>query len=305
MNCCIFTITVCSWCITMEAIDIVLWMSLFLFVIGALLPKKYGYGVAAAGWVIFGFRWGILTPDFYFKEQNIMYTVACSLAIPVTLYMAYIMIRYRRESLMVLTKSAAISSLFYFPFANFPALSNWLIGFTTTVTLACVNAFGQNAVRYGLDIIMLNGYPVQIILACTAIQSMALFVGVVGCIKAPLDRKAKAFMVSVPVVYILNFVRNTFVISSYGNQWFQIMPETIMSWSGREASFASFFWAHNVLAEMGSIIALVIISYAVIMILPETLVYIRDIFSLIKPGNVKRLLRGEQVEEIRPLKRNA
>ena len=64
------------------------------------------------------------------------------------------------------------------------------------------------------NIVTLNGLKVEIILACTAIQSMALFVGVVGCIRAPADRLFKAFMVSVPVIYVLNVVRNTFVISS-------------------------------------------------------------------------------------------
>lgn len=284
----------------MEILDIMLWASLAMFVVGVLLPKKYGYRLAAAGWVVFGMRWGLSTPEYYLAEHNLMYTVACALAIPVTLYLAYVMVKDERESLMVLTKSAAISGIFYFPFSYFPWLGGWLIGVTTDITLAVVNSLGQHATAYG-DVIMLNGLPVQIILACTAIQSMALFVGVVGCIKAPLDRKVKAFIVSVPVIYVLNVIRNTFVISAYGNQWLQIAPQAIVEWTGEAASYASFFWAHNVLAEAGSLIALVIISYAVITFLPETLDYIRDILSLFKPENVKKNLRGERVEEAKPL----
>jgi archaeosortase A (PGF-CTERM-specific) len=117
----------------------------------------------------------------------------------------------------------------------------------------------------------------------------------VGCVKAPLDRRLKAFMVSVPVIYVLNILRNTFVISAYGGQWFQIAPQTIVEWTGETADYASFFWAHNVLAETGSLIALVVISYAVITFLPETLTYIRDIFNLVKPENIKKSLRGEKV----------
>jgi archaeosortase A (PGF-CTERM-specific) len=283
----------------MEILDLMLWASLAMFVAGALLPKKYGYGVAAAGWVVFGIRWGLSTPEYYLVEHNIMYTVACSLAIPVTLYLAYVMVKDGRESLMVLTKSAAISGIFYFPFTYFQWLGGWLIQATTGITLAAVNSLGQHATAYN-DIIMLNGLPVQIILACTAIQSMALFVGIVGCVRAPLDRKAKAFMVSVPVIYVLNIIRNTFVISAYGNQWLQIAPGAIMEWTGEEASYASFFWAHNVLAEAGSLIALVIISYAVITFLPETLDYIKDILSLFRPESIKRSLLGEKAEEARP-----
>ncbi len=286
----------------MEFLDILLWASLLLLAAGALLPKKYGYKVAAAGWVVFGLSWGLKTPEFYLVEHNIMYTVACALAIPATLYLALLMARDERESLMVLTKSAAISGIFYFPFAFFPWLGGWLIQVTTDITLAVVNALGQNAVADG-DIITLNGIQVQIILACTAIQSMALFVGVTGCVRAPLDRRLKAFMVSVPVIYVLNVVRNTFVISAYGGQWLQIAPQTIVEWTGELPEYASFFWAHNVIAEAGSLIALVVISYAVIVFLPETLAYIRDIFSLVRPENIKKSLRGEKIIEVTPLQR--
>lgn len=300
----------------MDYLDIMLWASLVLLAAGAILPKKYGYKVAAAGWVVFGLSWGLRTPYFYLEEHNIMYTVACAIAIPATLYCALLMARDERESLMVLTKSAAISGIFYVPFAFIPWLGEALIQVTTVITLAVVNALGQNATLYignmtvegvaGIHhVIMLNGESVDIILACTAIQSMALFVGVVGCIKAPWDIKLKAFMVSVPVIYILNVVRNTFVISSYGNQWLQIVPQTIVEWTGETPEYASFFWAHNVFAEAGSLVALVVISYAVITILPETLVYIRDIFSLVRLENIKKSLRGEKIIEVTPLQRKA
>ena len=296
----------------MDLLDLMLWASLLLFAAGALLPKKYGYKVAAAGWVLFGVRWGLSTPDYYFNDHNIMYTTACLLAIPVTLYLALVMVKDERESLMVLTKSAAISGIFYFPFEFLPWLGTWLIQVTQIITVDVLNALGQHAIIFNFYgtvegitgthySIILNQQNVEIILACTAIQSMALFVGVVGCIKAPWDRKFKAFMISVPVIYLLNVVRNTFVISAYGNQWLQIAPQMIVDWTGQLPSYASFFWAHNVLAEMGSLIALVIISYAVISILPESLVYIRDIFSLVELGNIKKNLRGEKVPEITPV----
>lgn len=298
----------------MELLDILLWVSLFVLIAGAVLPKKYGYKVAAAGWILFGIRWGLSTPELYYVEHNIMYTVACILAIPATLYMALLLIRDRRESLMVLTRGAAISSIFYFPFAYIPWLSDWLIGATTSITLAVVNSLGNNAIAYttvitvnGYDeihhIIKLNGEAVDIILACTAIQSIALFVGVVGCIKAPIDRKIKAFIVSVPVIYILNIIRDAFVVMAFGDQWLQIAPQTIVEWTGETADYASFFWAHNVLAEAGSLVALVVISYAVITLLPESIVYIRDIFSLIKVENIKKSLRGEKVVEVTPVQR--
>ncbi len=284
----------------MEFLDILLWISLFVLIAGAILPRKYGYKVAAAGWVLFGLRWGLSTPGFFFVEHNIMYTVLCILSVPLTLYAAFLMIKDQRESLMVITKSVAISSIFYFPFAYFPWLGDWIMGVTAMITVSVLHALGENAVLNG-NIITFKGQAVEIILACTAIQSMAIFVGVVGCIKASWDRIAKAFLISVPVIYLLNIVRNVFVISAYGNQWFQIMPDTIVSWTGEPAGYASFFWAHNVFAETGSLIALVVISYAVISLLPETLVYLQDIFKLIQIENIKKSLRGQKVIEVTPL----
>ncbi len=289
----------------MEFIDILLWMSLFLLIAGAFLPRKYGCKIAAVGWVVFGARWLLALPELYSVEHNIMYSVACILAVPVTLYMALLLIRDERESLVVVTRAAAIGSIFYFPFANIPALSDGIIGVTANLTLAMVNALGQHAVLSGLNDILLNGADIQIILACTAIQSMALFVGVVGCIKAPTARLAKAFLVSVPVIYVLNLVRNTFVTIASGDQWFQIFPGIVTGWTGRPAGYTSFFWAHNVFAEIGSLIALFVIAYAVFGLLPELLLYIQDLASLVEIKNIKRNLRGEKVPELKPLQRKA
>lgn len=287
----------------MEFIDILLWLSLFLLIAGAFLPRKYGFKVAAVGWVIFGARWLLALPELYSVEHNIMYTVACIFAVPVTLYMALLMIRDKRESLMVVTRAAAIGSIFYFPFANIPALSDGIIRVTSDLTVAMVNALGQHAVLSGLNDILLNGEDIQIILACTAIQSMALFVGIVGCTKAPLSRSAKAFLVSVPVIYVLNLVRNTFVVIASGDQWFQIFPGIVTGWTGRPADYTSFFWAHNVFAEIGTLIALFVIAYAVFGLLPELLFYIRDLASLVEIKNIKKNLRGENVIEMKPLQR--
>lgn len=285
----------------MDALDVLMWISLLIIVIGAIVPKKNGYYIAALGWVLFGLRWGLSTPHFYYEEANILYTVLCILAVPLTLYAAFIMVKFQRVSLMVITRSVAISTVFYAPFAFIPWLNDALISFTTSLTLACVQALGYPAYRQGLDLIILNGQVVQIILACTAIQSIAIFVGVVFCIKVETERMLKAFIVSVPVIYVLNLIRDVFVVSAFGNQWFQIMPETVMQWSGKPAEFTSFFWAHNILAEAGSLIALVVISYAVLSIMPELLDYLRDVMSLLKIDNAKKMIRGEEVPAIAPV----
>jgi len=283
-----------------QAFNAMLLVSLMALIVASILPKQWGRYVAAAGWVVFGVYWGLSTPNFYLHEHNIMYTVACIIAIPATFYAAYILVRYGRESLMVLTRAAAIASIFYFPFDYIASLNQWLIETTTTVVFAIITGLGQPAVRMfspgGMnDIINLRNNQVQIILACTAIQSIAIFVGVVGSVRVEWRRWLMAFVVSVPVIYVLNLVRDVFVILAFGNQWFQIMPETVMGWTGESVAYTSFFWAHNVLAETGSLIALVAISYAVMTLMPELLTYLMDIISLIKVENIKKMLKGQEV----------
>ncbi len=104
--------------------------------------------------------------------------------------------------------------------------------------------------------IELNKYTVQIILACTAIESIAIFMGLIFCVRASAKRTMIAFIASIPVIYMLNLIRNVFVIVAYGYQWF-----------GED----SFQIAHHQIAKIGSLIALFVIAYVVMWALPELL----------------------------------
>ena len=95
---------------------------------------------------------------------------------------------------------------------------------------------------------------VNIVLACTALQSMIIFVGGVICTKAPLKRRFNAFLATVPPIYILNLIRNAVVIwLTYEHVW----------------GVDTFFWAHAVYAKIGSLLALVVLAVAVFHFLPE------------------------------------
>jgi len=79
----------------------------------------------------------------------------------------------------------------------------------------------------------------------------------------------------------MNPIRNMFVVSAYGNQWLQIMLETVTRCTDEPADYTSFFWANNILAETGAPIALMIISYLVLSMLPELQYYLQDVFLLV------------------------
>lgn len=91
----------------------------------------------------------------------------------------------------------------------------------------------------------LSVIPVSIILACTAIQTIMLFVGLFMGTKAPLkQRLAWSFGIGA-LIYVLNLMRNTLVIWAYGR------------------AHMSFFMVHNVLAKVLTLGALVVIALAV------------------------------------------
>ena len=180
-----------------------------------------------------------------------------------------------RDILFTVTKIAFISAVFYFPFAEIPAIGNALIFLTAKLTTLTINQFDYSVYLVPPSYIYTSNSafhefykPIEIILACTAIQSMVLFTGLAFGVDAPLKRAIKAFLVSVPVIYGLNLIRNIFVCEAYFGEMF-----------GEPAH--SFYVAHGVIARIGVFISLVIIAYAVFVILPEALELVEDFFRVI------------------------
>lgn len=147
-------------------------------------------------------------------------------------------------------------------------MNEWIITTVTDQTVWLASVLGVMITRLDWNLIAVNGYKVEIVLACTAIESIALFIGIIASVNAPLKRLAAAFLVSVPVIYVLNLIRNVFVVDAYGMNWFGD-PDT------------SFYIAHTIIAKAGSLLALFLIAYAVLKILPEILDMIDGILSLI------------------------
>ena len=91
----------------------------------------------------------------------------------------------------------------------------WIITTVTDQTVWLGSILGITISRLDWNLIAVNGYKVEIILACTAIESIALFVGIITSVNAPFKKLASAFIISVPVIYGLNLVRNVFVVDAY------------------------------------------------------------------------------------------
>jgi archaeosortase A (PGF-CTERM-specific) len=127
------------------------------------------------------------------------------------------------------------------------------------------------------DTITRNGYSVQIILGCTGIQSIAILLGVAAAVPTTLRQKIYAFLIIAPTIYILNLLRNAFVIMAYTDQWFPYYPEIA---SNGEIGYESFFWAHNVIMELMALIILVMIAYWLFTLVPSLGKFADDLYQM-------------------------
>jgi len=92
-----------------------------------------------------------------------------------------------------------------------------------------------------------------------------------------LRQKIYAFLLVVPTIYILNLLRNVFVIIAYTEQMFPFYPEIA---GNGEMGYESFFWAHNVIAELLALVFLVLIAYGLFRLIPKLGSYAEELYQL-------------------------
>lgn len=262
-------------------IENLLWIAVTFMAISSIIPKRQNVRnlIGGLGWGFFSIHWAY--QPVHYLEINDYANIVLALTVAVfcivlarSMIMEYFNISQNVnlstnepvDVASMATSATAIGALFYFPFAQIPTLNTWIISEVTDQVMWMLNLLNFPAMRESWDIISLNGYRVKIILACTAIESIALFTGLIISVSAPTKRLLSALLVSLPVIYGLNLIRDVFVIIAYGDQWF---------------GANSFEVAHHIIAKAGSGIALFFIAYAVLKILPELLDLIDGLWKLI------------------------
>lgn len=243
----------------------ILWLSLILLLASALTRISH---LAGLGWTLFGIYW-MGQPGYYLSIEDYFNAGLAIAAGLLCLYMAGIILWKRRQTKAFewASYAAAVCGIVYFPFVEIEILKDWLISQTALITVHLLWALSVPVSLQSWNVMALNGRTVEIILACTAIESISLFIGVIVSVGASPVRKFTALGVSTLVIYSLNVVRNAFVMASYGQGWF-----------GDD----SFMVGHNIIAKAGSTVALLAIAYFVFTILPELLDLIESLGSELK-----------------------
>lgn len=273
----------------MQAVMLLLWAAIGLFVLGVFIDDR-AYALSAAGWVFFGTFWLARLPIYLGTNSGIKIVLSV-LSLPMCAYVGYRMVSEERDTLLKLSQAVAAMGLIYLPFGLIGPLNTALIEHTAAQTNRILSVLGVNArliEAEGVRNIFAvtnpttgEEYRTHIILACTGIGSMAMFGGLISVIDAPLRRKAMAFAVSVPVIYVLNLARNVFISTAFGYQWFPYGESFIVEMTGKYEGYASFFWADKVISQGLSVVVLVAILLAVIRFLPEVTELLDEVLELL------------------------
>ncbi|HEC76754.1 MAG TPA: archaeosortase A [Thermoplasmatales archaeon] len=266
----------------------ILFAGLILIGIGYFYRKSEKNFIKAGGWFLFAIYWATQPEFLYYKgDRDIVNAVFCILGVYFISYMSYHeYLSYKRgeniKSMDFLAGATFFSGIIYFLFQKIDFMAGLLIKVVAVHSAGILRAFGYNAevggIYYGLNThvpIYFNGHEsVQLILACTGLQSIAVFAGVLLALKADKNRRIKAFLYTVPTIYILNLIRNAGVVY------------------GMEEMGLSFYMMHNVIGKIGSLIALIILAFIVFELLPELYENIMDLFNLPKRnGPIERMFK--------------
>lgn len=293
------------------------WAVVAAFGAGVLLERRdreRARPLLAGAWALFAVFWAVQAPHFAFTQRSIVEGAGSLVAVPASLYVGVLLWR-GRDSLFVLSRAVAVMGAVFIPFQAVPALQEWLVEIVALQTAAGIRLVGvdptlvtwsEAAARTGEALGMSNarraeyaaqyadyrntfyfvhdGHPITytIVVACTGIGSMAIFVGLVAAVDAPLRRKARALAVSVPVVYALNIVRNVFIAVSFGQQRAHVAPELVSTLFGSaDPRMVSYYVADRLVAQSLSVVALVAVTYLVVRELPEVLVVVEDLLFVV------------------------
>ena len=241
-------------------LNLPLFSGLFLLLGGYLYHTSVlGRKLSIAGWILFAFYWSVQPNTLYFGEDGDIFNAGlCVIGVYVLFYFAYhewLSLQRNNESVGSLrwaAGAASVAGLIYFSIEKTP-LAPWLIQLVAGQSAALLNLFiGNVTVQEGIHISYGGAYVVTIIFACTAVQSMVLFVGMILPLsKVDLKRKSMALVMTIVPVYLLNLVRNAGITYLLGTR------------------ITDFNMAHNVIGKGGSLIALLVLLFLVAKIIPE------------------------------------
>ncbi|MFW6120679.1 MAG: archaeosortase A [Petrotogales bacterium] len=266
---------------TKQLVYIPLFIGLILLGVGYFYKeKKLGSKIKITGWILFAFYWSTQLNTLYYGEDgDLVNAFLCIAGIYVLFYIAYhewltLKGKEKVQCIDWAAGAACIAGLIYFGIER-TSLARWLIEIVAAQSGWLLNVFAGDAEAHGVNIFYKGSFAVSIIFACTAVQSMVLFVGMILPLsKVEIKRKFYGLVITIVPIYFLNLIRNAFIAYLLGTKT------------------TSFFMAHNIIGKGGSLIALIILLFIVIRIVPELIDQIICLTDLYKRnGPVEKFVK--------------
>jgi archaeosortase A (PGF-CTERM-specific) len=293
---------------TTAVTDALAWVVIAAFGASAVLDATGGREAlrrytATAAWAVFALFWGLLVEHFLFVQQSLIEGVLAAAAVPACLYTGYLVGSGRKE-LATLTRAVAIMGLIYIPFQTIEALRQWAILTTTDHAAWLMAQFGYHPPieaapeyhGYEAQFVFSGqhavtgedwGFPTTVLLACTGIGSMSIVGGLVLAVEAPTRRRLQALGLALPLIYAMNLVRVVFIAIAHGEQWFRsptVQDVVFALFPSENPNMVSYLFADRVLAQSASVVVLVVLTLALLRIVPELGGVIEDV-AYVVTGN--------------------
>ena len=314
-------------------LDVLIFASLALLGVGYLWKARERHLVRIPGFVGVGIFW-LVRAWIYVEENSDAVNIAFTgLAGPFFVYLAYHeWLSFRKDedpdALRWATGVVFLAGMLYFSVDRLELVASGLIIVVSWQTLGLMNLFGYGAGWTVGEIAPVSGElgapivgsGVTIILACTAFEAIAIFMGAVYATQmrkdpwaeykhinekkvaklrkySPHQRKVLGLIYTVPVIWVLNLVRNASVIFFYNEG----------TWDAQAAAvgMTGFEFSHVILGKGLSFVALIGIAFILFRTCPELLDNINGLMDLPRRGNKGKGGSGKGSAESQPKKARA
>ena len=251
---------------TLEVLNLIALLSLGA---GFLWKDRRAHQLRMIAWLLEGIYWIAKVPE-YLGEDDQFNALGAAMALPIFWYLAYQEFNSHKWNddyppLRFVTGAMFIAGMGYFIIDHVPLVSQILIEIVAHQSVWLTNLAGYNfAVGHvNPERAQLVGVPIMIILECTAVQAF-LVAGsfLFGC-RGEQKKRAMAFLIIAPVIYLVNLLRNAIVM--------------VMVYNNGEDYFD---FAHNVIGKGMSLVALIILIIVAFIWVPELYEDINGLFEL-------------------------
>jgi len=299
--------------------DVLAWVVIAGFVLGYAADRQGHREVArrvtAGAWGLFGVFWLLLIQHFALVHRSIVETMLLLVAVPACLFVGWRLLQ-GRDSLLVLSRAVAFMGVLYVPFLTSAWARGTLIEAVAQQSYFVIDALGFDRITLAEGDAEMGGTlpntfandvegvrNTRVVFACTGIESMAMFGGLIAAVRAPLRRKAVGVVLAVSIIWVLNVARNVFIAVANAYQWFAIawLEGPVMTAFGlSDPTRVSFFVADRVISQGLAVLALLTIAWLVSRWVPEILAVIEELLYLLTGSEVDLRPTTDELEEPTP-----